>query len=152
MRMNLKEVREFLEKMHFSMEAIASHNGGAMQRSDYLSLSQDVNEVNAVAAYVYCFDETNVALIQLSASKGNGSYLAETEKKFAALITELASFFSGANNGLPDVFELPTQSYPIGDYTLRVDLDDSQSNAFIALSASFEEAMETRKRLLRLES
>ncbi|HHF3232842.1 TPA: hypothetical protein ACPJ2O_004451 [Vibrio diabolicus] len=151
MSWKFEEVKDFLEKMQFSMGAVASCNGGAMLRSNYLALSHDVNEVNAVASYVYGSNENNAALIQLSASKGSKGDLVETELNFAALVAKVASFFSGSNSELPDTFELPTQTYVIGDYTLRVDSEDNQSNAFIALSVSFEQAMEVRNKLLYSE-
>ena len=148
MSWSFDEVKIFLEIMQFPMNVVTSCNEGAMLSSNYLALSQDVNEVNSVAAYVYGLNGGNAELIQLSASKGSKSNLVETELNFAALIAKVTSFFSGSDSELPKIFEQPTQIYTIGDYTLRVDSEENQSNAFIALSKSFEQAMDLHKKLL----
>nr|AKN40979.1 hypothetical protein [Enterovibrio norvegicus] len=148
MSWKVEEIKEHLEKMQFSMGDIDCKKDKFILKSNYLSLSQDMFEVNAVASYVYCSHGNNAELIQLSASKGNKNYLLETELNFAKMVVKALSFFDVCSSEVPERFELPTETFTIGDYTLRVDSEESYCNAFIAFSSNFDHGMNLRNALL----
>ncbi|MEM5511852.1 hypothetical protein WNY79_03005 [Pseudoalteromonas sp. AS84] len=67
-----------LEEMMFDLDDVKSCSSGRVVRSNYLPLTEDVYETNAVAVYLYGEGNVDADLIQLSASKGNKADLSET--------------------------------------------------------------------------
>jgi len=148
MSWTFESIKTSLEEMTFELDDEKSCSNGRVVKSNYLPLSKDVNEVNTVASYIYGEDNVNADLIQLSASKGNKNDLSETELNFYALVKKITSLFADTDFNLPDIFNLGSEDFLVGNYTLRVDNEENQCNAFIALSSSFEQAMDVRSRHL----
>ncbi|MFT5718503.1 MAG: hypothetical protein ACI9T7_002710 [Oleiphilaceae bacterium] len=148
MSWTFERIKTSLEEMMFDLDDVKSNSNGRVVKGNYLPLSKDINEVNRFASYLYGEDNVNADLIQFSASKGNKNYLSESELNFSALVKKVTSLLAVTNINLPDVFNLGSEDFLVGNYTLRVNNEENQCNAFIALSSSFEQAMEVRARHL----
>jgi hypothetical protein len=152
MSWTFENTKYLLEKTSFTLDIVEKNHNKKVLKSDFISLSEDVNKVNCAALYVYGVDNTNYDLIQLSASMQNKSYLDETELNFSALIKKILVLFTSADVELSDVFSYESETFTVGSYKLQIDVNKNECNAFIALTSNFEDSMKVRDNILYAEA
>lgn len=130
--------------------ATNSNSGHKVLLSDYVSITDDQFERNAVTFYVYG-TEQSAFLLELSLAKGNKEFLSQAEINYEDLLHDLILKATGSQS--PQSLDVSSPSDgEIGDYTLRIsdnaDIEPHTMRAFIAKTEEFECGMGIRHKHL----
>lgn len=120
--------------------------------SDYVSISDDVFDVNAVTYYVYGCDSGEALLLELSLSKCNQEYEKQYIKRYKDLVSEL--FFKSTGHYFPqeEDFLHDDHQVRVGDFFLVVsdkpETEPKTVRVFISTHNKLEQGLELRNKHL----
>lgn len=120
--------------------------------SDYVSISDDVFEINSVTYYAYGLDSGKALLLELSLSKCNPEYEEQYIKRYKELIGEL--FLRSTGHHLPQEEDFLHDGHQVrvGDFVLEVsdkpETEPKTVRVFIAKQNELEQGLGLRKKHL----
>lgn len=120
--------------------------------SDYVSISDDVFEMNAVTYYVYGCDNDKALLLELALSKCNPEYENQYINRYKYLVGEL--FFKSTGHHFPqkENFLHDGHQVRVGNFVLEVsdkpETEPKTVRVFISTHNELEQGLELRKKHL----
>ena len=147
---------EFKDAQHFLLNSglhpidTYQSKNGRTQRSEYLSVTDDLAKENAVVYYLFGTND-EALLLELVLHKSNKEYQKQAEENFSKLVRAL--FFKATGIQLPSNINLVSPvNYDEQNYTLQIhenpNIEPATLFAFIAESQEFQDGMNIRENIL----